>query len=131
MQAVLAAAPDAAAAEGAGRVERALAGWEPVLSALHTAVTDPDPDSRAAAGTALTAELDRYADSDDWRALAAVLGRVHAVDAERDVLLDGLDDIDSAITRRALDVLAGTATVDPDAWHTFTDDIDNGQDQPD
>jgi hypothetical protein len=39
-----------------------------------------------------------------------------------DTLLAGLDDIDTAITRRALAVLAGTATVDPDAWRIVGED---------
>jgi tetratricopeptide (TPR) repeat protein len=131
VQAVLAAASDAAAAQRPDRIEQALAGWEPVLSALHTAATNPDPDTRAAAATALTAVLDRFADSDDWAALAAVLRRVHTGERDPDVLLGGLDDIDTAIVRRALDILTGTATIDPDAWHTLTDDTANGQDEPD
>jgi hypothetical protein len=93
-----------------------------VLSALHTAATNPDPDTCAAAAIALTAVLDRFADSDDWRALAGVLRRVHTGERDPDVLLDGLDDIDTAIVRRALDILTGTATIDPDAWHAPTDD---------
>jgi tetratricopeptide (TPR) repeat protein len=128
VQAVLAAAPDAAAAQQSGRVERALAGWEPVLSALHTAAADPDPDTRVAAATILAAALEPFADSDDWRALAAVLRRIHTGERDPDVLLD---EIDTAIVRRALDVLTGAATVDPNAWHTLTDDTANGQDEPD
>jgi tetratricopeptide (TPR) repeat protein len=131
VQAVLAAAPDAAAASQADRVEQALAGWEPALSALHTAATDPDPDTRVAAATTLTAELDRFADSDHWRALAAVLRRIHTGERDPDVLLDGLDEITIAIVRRALDILTGTATIDPNAWHTPTDDTANGQNEPD
>jgi tetratricopeptide (TPR) repeat protein len=131
VQAVLAAAPDAAAAQQAGRVEQALAAWEPVLSALHTAATEPDPDTRVAAATALTAVLDGFADSDDLRALAAVLRRIHTGERDPDVLLDGLDEIDTAIVRRALDILTGTATIDPNARHAPTDDTANGQDEPD
>jgi hypothetical protein len=125
VQAVLAAAPDAAAAELAGRVEQAVAAWEPVVSALHTAITDPDPDTRATAATALTAVLDRYADTDDWRALVAVLRRLHAGERDPGTLLDGLNDIDTTITRRVLDVLTGTSAVGPAAWHTLVPDNDN------
>ena len=126
VQAVLTAAPgaaaDAAAAGQVGRVERALAGWEPVVSALHVTVSDTDPHRRDEAAARLATELDRYADTDDWRALFAVLRRIHAGERDPDTLLAGLDDFDTAITRRALDVLAGTATVDPNAWRALAED---------
>jgi tetratricopeptide (TPR) repeat protein len=131
VQVVLAAALDAAAAEEAGRVELALAGWASVLSALHTAATDPDPDTRAAAAATLTAVLDGFADSNDWRTLAAVLRHIHTGERDPGVLLDGLDEIDTAIAHRALDVLTGAATIDPNAWHALTDDTANGQNEPD
>jgi hypothetical protein len=35
---------------------------------------------------------------------AAVLGRIHTGERDPGVLLDGLDDIDTAIARRALDI---------------------------
>ncbi len=92
------------------QIESPVAAWEPALSALHAAATDPE------ARTALDALLAPVADTEDWRVLVAVLRRIH--DGERDpaTLLPGLDDIDTAIARRALDVLDGTATVDADAW---------------
>lgn len=48
-----------------------------------------------------------------------------------DGMLQGLDDIDTTIARRALDVLDGTATINSDAWRTLTDDAADGQDEPD
>ena len=123
VQAVITAAPHAAVAEAtaaqARRVEQALAAWEPVVSALHGTLADADPHRRDAGSGRLSAELDRYADTDDWRALVAVLRRIQAGERDPHVLLVGLDDIDTAIARRALDVLAGTTTVDPDAWRTL------------
>jgi hypothetical protein len=130
VQAVLTAAPRAAADEQAGQVERALAAWEPVVSALHATLSDSDPHRRAAAAAYLAAELDANADTDDWRALVAVLRRIHDGERDPNTLLAGLDDINTAVARRALDVVAGTATVDPDAWHTLiagNDDEDDDQ----
>ena len=119
MQAVLAVAPEGAATDAAARSDRALAEWGPVLSALHAALGPSGPEDRAAAAAALTAVLDHFADTDDWRMLVTVLRRIHAGDRDPDLLLAGLDDIDTTIVRRALDVLAGTATVAADAWHTL------------
>src|SRR5688500_9385905 len=36
-------------------------------------------------------------------------------------LAAGLDPIDTAVARRALDVIAGTTPVEPGAWHALTD----------
>jgi tetratricopeptide (TPR) repeat protein len=126
VQAVLTAAPgaadDAAAAAQVGWVEQALAEWEPVVSALHVTLTDADAHRRGEAAARLATVLDANADTDDWRALVAVLRRILAGERDPDTLLAGLDDIDTAITRHALDLLAGTVTVDPDAWHTLGED---------
>jgi hypothetical protein len=118
---------DVVGTEQAGRVEQTLAAWEPALSALHSAVTDPDADARTDAATTLTAVLD--ANTEAWRTLVAVLGRIRAGERDPEVLLAGLDDMDTAIARRALDVLAGTATVDPDAWRRLTAEPGGEQDQ--
>lgn len=116
--AVLAAAPaaaaDAAAAAQASRMEQMLERWEPVVSALHAAA---DPASDAAA--VLDVELDRYADTDEWRHLVAALRHIQEGERDPDALLPGLDEFDTAIVRRALDVLSGTAPVDPDAWRAL------------
>ena len=74
------------AAAGPGRVEQVLAGWEPVLSALHTAATIPTP-TPARPPPRPHRCADRLADSADWRALAAVLRRIHAGERDPAMLL--------------------------------------------
>jgi hypothetical protein len=48
-----------------------------------------------------------------------VLRRIHAGETDPATLLSGLDHIDAQIAQRALGLLAGTLTVDPDAWRTL------------
>jgi tetratricopeptide (TPR) repeat protein len=100
--------------------------WEPVLSALHAAISHSDPAIRDAATDTLNHALTTLDQQSDWQGLVAVLRRIHA--GERNpTLTDGLGPVDTAITRRALDLLAGTTTIDPDAWHTPT--TDTGSDE--
>jgi hypothetical protein len=125
MDEVLRLAPEA----GAEHTQQLITGWDPVLSALHAATSHSDPATRDAATHTLNHTLTTHAQRPDWQGLVAVLRRIHA--GERDsTLTDGLDPVDTAITRRALDLLAGTTTIDPDAWrapttNTGTDDQGN------
>jgi len=77
-----------------------LAEWEPVIAAVTAAVTTGHTP------TELTDRLDRLDDSTDWAALVAALRRVLAGDRDREQLLAGLDDIDTAILTATLDRLA-------------------------
>ncbi|MBA2696295.1 MAG: hypothetical protein H0U62_10795, partial [Actinobacteria bacterium] len=110
-----------AAEAGAEHNKQLITGWDPVLSALHTAISHPDPATRDAATDTLNQALTALEQDPYWQALVAVLRRIHAGDRDS-TLTDGLDPVDTAITRRALDLLAGTITIDPDAWHTLTTD---------
>jgi tetratricopeptide (TPR) repeat protein len=83
-------------------MDRNLAAWEPALATLVAAGRGD-----SAATRLLTAVLDRYADHPDWAALVERLRRIHTGDRDPDALLLGLDHIDTAIVRRALDALAG------------------------
>lgn len=122
---------EAAAAAESARVRQLVAEWEPVWSALHAAATDPDRVTRAAAATALATFLDGLAATDEWSALVAVLRRAQAGERDADAMLHELDDVYAEIVRRALDVLTGTSTVDPNAWHVLTNEVsDDGQDFP-
>jgi len=110
-----------AAEAGAEHNRQLIAGWEPVLSALHAAISHSDPAIRDAATRILNHALTTLEQGSDWQGLVAVLRRIHA--GERDsTLTDGLGPVDTAITRRALDLLAGTTMIDPDAWRTLTTD---------
>ena len=115
-----------AAQAGVGRTQQFVAAWEPVLSALHASLRHPDPTTRDAATQTLEQALAARAQQPDWQALVAALRRIHAGEYDPG-LLDGLDHIDTAITRRALDLLDGTATTDPDAWHRLTRDADDAE----
>jgi len=117
MDEVLRLAPEA----GAEHTRQLITGWDPVLSALHTAISHSDPATRDAATDTLNHTLTTRGQQSDWQGLVAVLRRIHAGEREL-TLIDGLDPVDTAITRRALDLLAGTITVDPDAWRTLTTD---------
>jgi len=118
MDEVLRLAPEA----GAERTRQVIAGWEPVLSALHAAISHSDPATRDAASDTLNHALTTRGQHPDWQGLVAVLRRIHAGDRDP-TLTDGLDEIDTVITRRALNLLAGTTTIDPDAWRTLTPDV--------
>jgi len=106
---------------GAEHTRQLLAGWEPVLSALHAAISHSDPATRDAATHILNYALTTLEQQPKWQGLVAVLRRIHAGEREL-TLIDGLDPVDTEITRRALDLLAGTTTIDPDAWRTPTTD---------
>ena len=110
-----------AAEAGAEHTRQVITGWDLVLSALHAAISHPDPATRDAATRILNHALTTRGQYPDWQALVAVLRRIHAGEREL-TLTDGLDDVDTEITRRALDLLAGTTTIDPDAWRTLTTD---------
>lgn len=101
--------------------QRLVAAWDPVLSALHTATTHPDPATRAAATHTLNHTLTSWAQHPDWQALVAVLRRIHTGERNPATLTHGLNPVATAITHRALDLLTDTTTtVDPDAWRTLT-----------
>ena len=93
-----------------------------MLSALHAAISHSDPATRDAASDTLHQALTTRGQHPDWQGLVAVLRRIHAGDRDP-TLTDGLDEIDTVITRRALNLLAGTTTIDPDAWRTLTPDV--------
>ncbi len=118
MEEVLRLAPDAAAEEAA----RYVADWDPVLAALHAALLHPDTTTRHQAGEALAAVLASATNSPDWRSLVDVLRRILAGDRDLDALVTGLDQIDTAITRRALDVLAGTVALDLGSWRSLSEE---------
>jgi len=117
MDQVLRLAPEA----GAEHNQQVITAWEPVLSALHAAISHSDPAIRDAATDTLNHTLSTRGQHPDWQGLVAVLRRIHAGDRDS-TLTDGLGPVDTAITRRALDLLAGTITVDPDAWRTLITD---------
>ncbi len=90
-----------------------LAAWDPLISALLAADVGD-----AGAAAALDTQLDRYQDSPDWGALAAVLRRLRAGDTESD-LLNGLDEIDTAIVTRAIDARSGKVSIPSDLWQAM------------
>jgi hypothetical protein len=94
-------------------LDRHLANWEPVLSALIAARAG-DREAAALLEEALTARAERS----DWNALADVLRRV-ASGEQGDELLAGLDPIDTAITQRALDALRGRTAIEAEAWRSL------------
>jgi tetratricopeptide (TPR) repeat protein len=76
--------------------------WEPVLIAIVLAAEgDTDSEQR------VTEVLNGVGDSPDWVGLVEVLRRILAGERDRDMLLTGLDAVDSAIITRLLDALAG------------------------
>ena len=117
MDEVLRLAPEA----GAEHTQQLITDWDPVLSALHAATSHSDPAIRDAATDTLHQALTTLDQQSAWQGLVAVLRRIHAGEREL-TLTDGLDPVDTAITRRALDLLAGTTMIDPDAWRTLTTD---------
>ena len=93
-----------------------------MLAALYATINDPDANTRQVAGVALAEVLDRRGQQQDWTALVAVLRRIQTGERDRDLLITGLDRIDTAITGRALDGLTGADIgIDPDCRHTLTD----------
>jgi hypothetical protein len=94
--------------------------WEPVISSI-VAAYGGDEDAM----TPLLAFLDEQATTQDWAALVSVLRRI--LDGERgEDLLDGLDPIDTAITREMLRRLTGTTLLVPsinEQWHPIVTEI--------
>ncbi|SDL49850.1 CHAT domain-containing protein [Geodermatophilus siccatus] len=76
--------------------------WEPALAAI-VAASGGDQTARQE----VTEFLDDFDEGSDWAALAGVLRRVLAGERDPEVLLDGLDAVDTAIAARLLDALAG------------------------
>ena len=73
--------------------------WEPVVAAVAAAATTGQTPPELADG------LNQIGDNTDWAALAAALRRVLAGDRDREQLLAGLDDVDTAILAATLDRL--------------------------
>lgn len=113
----------------AEREQQRVTGWDPVLSALHTSLHHTEPDTRQAATTALDQRLTALGDQPDWHHLVAVLRRIQAGERDPDTLTHGLDTTDTTITHRALDILTGHLTLNPDTWHTLTTNPANTADQ--
>ena len=100
----------AAAPPPAAGMARWLAAWDPVIAGLAAAAHGD-----TGAATAAREYLGRFQDSEDWKALAAALQRV--LDGERGQdLAAGLDQIDTAIITRTLDVVAGQASLPTALW---------------
>jgi hypothetical protein len=100
-----------AAASGApSEMARYLAWWDPVAAGL-AASAQGDKDS----GPAVREHLAGYADSGDWGGLARALTRILDGDDGGD-LAAGLDEIDTAIVRRAADVVAGRVSLPANLW---------------
>jgi tetratricopeptide (TPR) repeat protein len=102
------------------REQQLVAGWDPVLSALHTSLHHDDADTRQAATAALDQTLTARGDQPDWQHLVAVLRRIRAGERDPDTLTHGLDTTDTTITRRALNILTGRIIINPDTWHALT-----------
>ena len=73
--------------------------WEPVIAAVVAAATTGHTP------TELADALNQAEDSSDWATLVAALRRVLAGDRDREQLLAGLDDVDTAILTATLDRL--------------------------
>jgi hypothetical protein len=100
----------AAAPPPAADMAQWLVTWDPVTSGLAAAAHG---DTEAAA--AVREFLGQFQDSEDWKALAAALQRI--LDGERGQdLAAGLDQIDTAVITRTLQVLAGTASLPAALW---------------
>jgi hypothetical protein len=94
-------------------VERHVANWDPVLSAL-VAAKGGDPDAADLLERVLAAREQQR----DWTVLTGVLRRLAAGEHDAD-LLAGLDPIDSAIAQRAMDALDGQVAIEADAWRAL------------
>jgi hypothetical protein len=109
-----------------------LAAWDPVLSALHAAVHHTDASTRNAAAHSLEHTLNTLSNSSHRQALAAVLQRIQNGERDPDLLLPGLDPLDTMIARRALNHLnsASDLGIEPDAWRRISDGTsEDGQDE--
>jgi hypothetical protein len=118
-----------AAQADVGDTARLITERDDMLSALHTSLTHPDPETREAAERVLNLSLPALA---SYRPeLTAVLRRIHAGERDADLLVAGLGGIDRAIAERALAYLAGDPTlgIDPDAWQARRQDTDEAEDR--
>lgn len=88
---------------------RFLAEWDPVTAALLAEMNGPHE-----ASPRIDRELTRCETTREWSALVPVLRRVRA--GERHPDLTGLDEIDTSIIMRALDVLSGRTAVPVGLW---------------
>ncbi|MGH3980707.1 MAG: hypothetical protein ACRDRZ_17190, partial [Pseudonocardiaceae bacterium] len=88
-------------------VDHHLTWWEPVIAAVAAAATTGHTP------TDLTERIDQLADSTGWAAVVAALRRVLAGDRDREQLLDGLDDVGTAILTATLDRLPTDPGQDP------------------
>ena len=87
-----------------------LAAWDPVIAGI-TAARGGDDQARAA----VEQHLAERQDSADWGKLAAVL--LALLHGDHDAgLPDGLDEIDTAITRRTLAVISGDIQIPGQLW---------------
>ena len=99
-----------ARADPDARSRRHLAAWDPVIAGI-TAARGGDDQARAAVEQHLTERQD----SADWGKLAAVL-RTLLHGEHGASLSDDLDEIDTAITRRALAALSGAIQIPGQLW---------------
>jgi hypothetical protein len=96
------------------RFARNLAAWDPVIAGI-TAARDGDDQARAA----VEQHLAERQDSADWGKLAAVL-RAFLHGDHGAGLPDGLDEIDTAIARRALGALSGDIQIPGQLWQALS-----------
>lgn len=89
------------------RIDRHLTTWEPVVIAVAAAATTGHTPTELADG------LDKLGATTDWAALVVALRRVLAGDRDREQLLAGLNDIDTAILTAVLDGLPTSPGQDP------------------
>jgi hypothetical protein len=88
------------------RLPELLDQWEPLLSAAAAAAGGQADDQTT---TQITVALDELADNADWAALVPVLRRIISGDYNH-ALLNGLDEIDTAIATALLNRVQTTAT---------------------
>jgi hypothetical protein len=102
-----------ARADPNARFARYLAAWDPVIAGI-TAARDGDGQARAD----VEQHLGQYRDSADWGKLAIALRSI--LQGGPDVSLPSdLDDIDTAITRRAMAVLNGAIQLPGQLWQAL------------
>ena len=102
-----------AQADPNARFARHLAAWDPVIAGL-TAARSGDDQARAA----VEQHLAEYQDSADWGKLAAVLRALLHGDHGAS-LPEDLDEIDTAIARRALAALNGDIQIPGQLWQAL------------
>jgi tetratricopeptide (TPR) repeat protein len=78
--------------------------WKPIIAAVVAAAHGD-----AQGAEHLTSDLDRLSTADDWAKLVDVIRHIIGGNRDEAELLDGLDPIETAITRAILDQLAPTA----------------------